>query len=399
MSGFNLKNFLFYGSLSADRFHLIQPLIWKRNRRILQINSLLSVLMGCFFLIFALISRSGTWLPYLLLLSGSLLVYLICTFAGKKESELTGRLLCYGQMLLVFAYASILSTQVSNYAIPATSVVVFISLLPISIDDRLIRMFAVMVCESVIYLIISRMLKSPEAFTLDVMNVATFCVIGMVIYAVICNRNIREIEQGVRIERIQRSVISSIATVVEERDENTGEHIARTSSFVSSLTEKMKQSGRYPELTDDFYNNVVLAAPMHDIGKIRVPDAILNKPGRLTDEEYEIIKKHPVYGVSIIDRTLKDVEDEGYFAIARNIAGYHHERYDGKGYPEGLSADEIPLEARIMALADVYDALISERVYKKAYSKEKARAILVEGRGTQFDPHLTDLFLECVDHE
>ena len=158
----------------------------------------------------------------------------------------------------------------------------------------------------------------------------------------------------------------------------------------------MKSEGSYLQLTEEYRSYIAMAAAMHDIGKIKIPDRILNKPGRLTDEEYDIMKKHSIYGAEIIRKTMGDIEETDYITVAYNIARYHHERYDGKGYPDGLKGEDIPLEARVMALADVYDALISERVYKKAFSVEKAREIILDGSGTQFDPCLVPLFLECV---
>ena len=199
-------------------------------------------------------------------------------------------LLCYGQMTLICVYAGILSTQLSNYAIPATSIVVFIALLPLSIDDRPVRMYFFMTLESAVYLTVSHFLKSPEAFRLDVMNVITFFAIGMVIYGTICIRNTREIYQDVKIKSIQESIITSMAEVVEERDESTGGHIIRTGDYVAALIENMKNQEKYSHLKGDYYDNIMLAAPMHDIGKIRIPDAILNKPGKLTPEEYDIMK-------------------------------------------------------------------------------------------------------------
>ena len=199
-----------------------------------------------------------------------------------------------------------------------------------------------------------------------------------------------------RIEKIQNSVISSLATVVEERDENTGGHIMRCEIYVEKLLDRMKSEGSYLQLTKEYRSYIAMAAAMHDIGKIKIPDRILNKPGRLTDEEYDIMKKHSIYGAEIIRKTMGDIEETDYITVAYNIARYHHERYDGKGYPDGLKGEDIPLEARVMALADVYDALISERVYKKAFSVEKAREIILDGSGTQFDPCLVPLFLECV---
>ena len=392
-----LRRFFLYCTLTREEFDLIRPMVWVRNQRTLQITSVLAAAMGLLFYIVNILTHSEVRLPYLFLFCGSLLIYLSLRLMKKREAhEWTSMLLCYIEMLMVCAYAGILSTQRSNYAIPATSIIVFISLLPLSIDDRPVRMYGFMFLESVIYLIVSRHLKSESAFSLDLMNVLTFCIVGMVLYAVICVRNVREIHQSVKVERIQQSIISSLAAVVEERDENTGDHIQRTSGYVQSMMDAMKSSVRYSHLSKDYCKNVVLAAPMHDIGKIRIPDAILNKPGRLTEAEFDVMKRHSVYGAEIIQKTMKNVEEEAYFTVACNIARYHHERYDGKGYPEGLRGESIPLEARIMALADVYDALVSERVYKKAYSREEARAILMEGAGTQFDPDLIPLFLEAV---
>lgn len=393
-----IRSFFLYCTLKKEEYDFIRPLIWSRNVRTLRITSLLSAGMGGIYLAMNLITRSGMWQPYLFLFCGSIIINLILRLQrGRSTSELVSMLLCYANMLMVCIYAGFLSTRPSNFALPATSIIVFIALLPLTVDDRPIRVYSIMIAETALYLIASRLYKSPAAFSLDVLNGATFCVVGACLYSVICTRNVREINQGLRMEKLQQSVISSLATVVEERDEGTGGHISRTVEYVRALTEKMMRQEKYSSLPDVFYKNVILAAPMHDVGKIRIPDAILNKPGRLTREEYEIMKTHSSYGAEIINKTQKDVEDETYYVIADNIAKYHHERYDGNGYPDGLKGDEIPLEARIMALADVYDALVSERVYKKPIPKDEAKTIIAEGRGTQFDPDLVPLFLDCLD--
>ena len=147
--------------------------------------------------------------------------------------------------------------------------------------------------------------------------------------------------------------------------------------------------GRFPE---SFRRNVIKAAPMHDLGKIAVDDAILRKPGRYTAEEFEKMKTHAAEGARIVHEILKDTDDEAFHHIAENVAHYHHERYDGSGYPEGLKGEEIPPEARIMAIADVYDALVSKRVYKDSLSFEEADRIILEGMGTQFDPGLRSVY-------
>lgn len=391
-----LKNILFYGSIQKSEYDSIKPLVWKRNRRILSITSLLAASMGALFMVYALLTKAVTWFPYLILLCGSVLVFILSRLTLSHDNTKMSMVLCYGQMLLTCIYAGILSVQISNYGLPATSIVVFISLLPLAIDDNLVRMFAFILTESVSYLTISYYFKDSKAFSLDVMNMATFCVVGMALYAVISTRNIREIYQGVRIESIQKNIISSMATVVEERDESTGGHIARTEHYVRLLIKNMRKEEEYASLPEDFYTNVLLAAPMHDIGKIKISDSILNKPGKLTDEEFAVMKRHSEYGADIIGKTMQNVETEDYFTIACNIARYHHERFDGNGYPDGLKGEDIPLEARMMALADVYDALVSERVYKKPYSKEKARQIIEDGTGSQFDPKLTRLFLKEI---
>lgn len=393
----SLNDFLMRCSLCREEYENVRPLVWERNKRTLGITSILSASMGAVLLLVNLLTGSKVLLPYLFVFCGSLLVCVLQRLTmRKKVPEQFVIVLCYVQMLMVCIYAGILSVQSSNYGIPATSIVVFISLLPLSIDDRPVRMYLVMAAESAAYLSASYLLKSRSAFSLDILNVGTFFIIGMVLYGVICVRNVREISQSLRVEKIQQSVISSLATVVEERDENTGEHIQRTSEYVRMLSDAMKADSRYVSVSAEFLNNVQLAAPLHDMGKIRIPDAILNKPGRLTDEEYAVMKRHSAYGAEIIEKTLQVIEEEDYYNVAKNIARHHHERWDGKGYPDGLKGGEIPLEARIMALADVYDALVSKRVYKEAFSKEKACEILREGAGTQFDPDLTRLFLKSL---
>lgn len=393
-----VKRFLFYAGIERKEYATISPMIWQGNLGVLRITSYLAVGIGVIYLLPNLLLQTGKWFPYVFLILGSLMMQGILWMIRRRgiQSAVLKMIACYGQMLLIFAYACILGIQQVNHDLPAVSVVMFIALLPLSIDDRPIRMFSFIVGESALYLLLSALYKSPRGFSLDFQNVAAFCVVGMVLYGVICTRNIRELFQSARIERIQKSIISSLAAVVEERDENTGGHILRCEEYVQKLLERMKTQSRFSSLTEGYCGNVVLAAAMHDVGKIKIPDSILNKPGRLTAEEYDIMKKHAAYGAEIIRKTMNDIEEREYCEIACNIAKYHHERFDGKGYPEGLAGEGIPLEARVMALADVYDALISPRVYKKAFSREKAKAIILEGSGTQFDPALVPLFLECV---
>ena len=187
------------------------------------------------------------------------------------------------------------------------------------------------------------------------------------------------------------NLIMSMAMMVESRDNSTGGHIRRTSEGVRLLVDQMRAAG-VEGMTDEFCHDVIKAAPMHDLGKIAVDDAILRKPGRFTPEEFEQMKAHSSEGARIVNEILTGTDDEEFHRIAVNVAHYHHERWDGSGYPEGLVGEEIPLEARIMAIADVYDALVSKRVYKEAMSFEQANDIIMDGMGTQFDKGLEPFY-------
>ena len=194
-------------------------------------------------------------------------------------------------------------------------------------------------------------------------------------------------EKTKHIVEMHDNLILSMAMMVESRDNSTGGHIRRTSENVRILIDEIKKSGDL-QLNEEFCKDIIKAAPMHDIGKIAVDDEVLRKPGRFTPEEYEKMKEHSAQGARIVHEILKDTDDESFKEVAENVAHYHHERWDGSGYPEGLKGEEIPIEARIMAIADVYDALVSKRVYKDSMSFEDADKIIMDGMGTQFDEGL-----------
>ncbi|MCR5398691.1 MAG: HD domain-containing protein [Lachnospiraceae bacterium] len=208
-------------------------------------------------------------------------------------------------------------------------------------------------------------------------------------------RSIRQLSSSTA--RMQDGLIITMANMVENRDSDTGAHVQKTSAYVKIIVEGLKAKGYYAEkITPKFMSAVVRSAPLHDVGKINIPDEVLNKPGKLTDEEYEIMKTHTTAGKKIIEDAIDTVEGENYLKEARNMAAYHHERWDGKGYPEQLHGEVIPLAARIMAVADVFDALTSPRVYKPAFPLEKALAIIEEGKGTQFDPKCVEVFMDSL---
>ena len=205
-------------------------------------------------------------------------------------------------------------------------------------------------------------------------------------------REVREKTQ--HIEEMHDNLIMSLAMMVESRDNSTGGHIKRTSVGVRLLIDEIMHKGGM-KLSAEFCKNLIKAAPMHDLGKIAVDDAVLRKPGRFTPEEFEKMKHHAAEGARVIHEILKMTDDDSFHLLAENVAHYHHERWDGSGYPDGLKGEEIPLEARIMAIADVYDALVSKRVYKDSMSFEQADSIILSGMGTQFDPGLKEYYISA----
>ena len=212
----------------------------------------------------------------------------------------------------------------------------------------------------------------------------------------IVNRHTSEVnENNQRIMDMQYKTIVGMANLIESRDGETGEHVKRTSAYAEMIVEKLFDNGWYKaEITPMFKNNLWKAAPLHDIGKIKISDAILQKPGKLTHEEFERIKLHASEGGKIIDDTMGAIDDKAYLDMAHQVARYHHEKWDGTGYPEGLIGEEIPLCARIMAVADVFDALISRRCYKSSLPVDEAFDIIKQSSGSHFDPKVVEAFLE-----
>ena len=197
---------------------------------------------------------------------------------------------------------------------------------------------------------------------------------------------------------LQNAIISNMAEFVEFRDVITGRHISRTQKYLKKLVEQLVEDGVYADevLVWDM-NVILLSSLLHDIGKIAISDTILNKTGKLTDEEQEIMKTHTSKGVEVIDKIEKSTDFAGFLECAKLFAGTHHEKWNGSGYPQGLSGVNIPLEGRIMAIADVYDALISTRPYKKSFTADEAVQIIIDNTGTHFDPTLINSFYKVKD--
>lgn len=205
-------------------------------------------------------------------------------------------------------------------------------------------------------------------------------------------------ERTEQLELVQQVTFESLASLAEYRDPETGGHIHRTQHYTRILAEKLATMSEFEILfSEDVINTVYRSTPLHDIGKVGVPDAILLKPGKLTDEEFEEMKKHTIYGRDAIAAAEKRLGGNSFLKIAREIAESHHEKWDGSGYPLGIKEEEISVFGRLMAIADVYDALVCKRVYKPPFSHKKAASIIIEGAGTHFDPKMVEAFTEIQE--
>lgn len=201
-----------------------------------------------------------------------------------------------------------------------------------------------------------------------------------------------------QIIKMQDSTIIALSNLIENRDEDTGNHVSRTSRYVNMLTKRALEVNLYTDtINEKFLENIRKAAPLHDMGKIVVSDMILKKPGRLTEEEFKDMQRHTIEGGRIVKEILSDIEDTEYIEMASEVALYHHEKFNGTGYPYNLKGCAIPVSARIMALADVFDALVSKRCYKEPYSLDEALQIIRDESGKHFDPFLTEAFLSLKD--
>lgn len=201
-----------------------------------------------------------------------------------------------------------------------------------------------------------------------------------------------------RLEKHNYEMISGFSTLVENKDDSTGGHILRTKQYVEIILNQLQNEKKYRNIISrDFVKNMLNAAPMHDIGKISTPDVILQKPGKLTPEEYEIMKQHAPRGGEIIMETFSRLDNPEFLKTAYYVARYHHEKWNGNGYPEGLDGEKIPLCARIMAIADVFDAVSAKRCYRDAMPIDQCFQIIENGRGTDFDPDLVDVFLDAKE--
>lgn len=235
--------------------------------------------------------------------------------------------------------------------------------------------------------------------TLKIFITATIIIFGIILYLIqfliFYNSYKNQKLSNYQLQQTKEVTLFSLAALAETRDNETGRHLERTAAYVELIAAELKMDKKYNSyFTKEYIKDLVASAPLHDIGKVGVPDAILLKPGKLTTEEFEIMKQHSEIGAQTLIEAEKKLDFRSFLTIAIQICRYHHEKWNGKGYPAGLKGENIPISARIMALADVYDALRSRRAYKGPFSHEKSRDIITEERGRHFDPMIVDIFLK-----
>ncbi len=327
----------------------------------------------------------GSWLPCTLLTIGELFLHQICSVALFGLDAGFQYLMIPLMFLSVFISKKGKMIKFARNTITVLAAVAFIFLLvffndyvpPYELPIYVSRPFLIVNC--VTSLLATAIYSSRIVTSIDTKR---------------SELDISVDQKSATIEQMQNKIIISFANIIEARDGNTGKHVLRTSEYVQALTFELVRRGEYHDtLTNRYVQNTILSAPLHDIGKITVPDAILLKPGRLTDEEFNAIKNHTLNGKKLIEESMADIENEDFLNVAKAVALYHHECWDGSGYPYGLKGEDIPLCARIMTIADVFDALAAKRVYKAAMPISEVFELIRSYRGKKFDPVVTDAFL------
>lgn len=402
---------LCFAGLSREEFQQVREPVAERNRQTLVSWSGWVGLFWIMSLVFSI--GSEAYAACRIVYAAALAVCIISMLCGLFLIKRVPRILPYVMYLFEFSVLgagigiAVCQPDVRTATMIAVAVVIPLCFLDVTVTSIIQQAITI-----IAYVIFGSQTIVPDIYSWGLTNLIIFSVAGILIGHVINKSRYerfvyadsaaklaemrktynKELEKEVaakteQIEAVHGDLVLGIATLVESRDNSTGGHIRRTSTGVKILTETILEDGSL-HLSKEFCKKIVKAAPMHDLGKIAVDDAILRKPGRYVPEEYEEMKTHAAKGAYIVHEIMTEAEDEEFRQITENIAHYHHERMDGTGYPEGLKGEEIPIEARIMAIADVYDALVSKRVYKEKYSFEKADKIILEGMGTQFDPQL-----------
>ena len=401
--GERLRCTLCSGGVEPELFAEVKSEFEGRNRRSMFILAMLGICEGVILIVSDFVN--GDFAPALPLYIALLVASIgIAAFSRSSLVSNPNHLLvsCFMGLSVAMLYGLGIAFQhPSPDDYPAITFIVLFVALPLMFTDVAWRMILFQLFWACVFMVLSWQLSSPWVLSYNLLNIVTFTAVGAVLYCTISNEHVRQVVDHLKLESeterfnaVQSAILMRLSNVIEGRDEDTGGHVTRSCSFVADLLYDLREEESWRlRLPDSFVNQAVLCASLHDMGKLQIPDAILNKPGRLTDEEFEVMKLHTVYGEELIKRTLEGLVGPDDVVVACNIVRSHHERWDGTGYPDGLAGEDIPVEARAMALADVFDALTHERCYKKAFTVAEAIEIIEEGRGTQFDPEMTDAFV------
>ena len=417
MLSFNPINVLFYGGLTKEEFAQIKEPVEEKNHSHLIIWLIVaSDFWGMNILIYNKPPENACRPVFATSIIINIIVFLYAMFLYKRFPKLFYPIVYFYELSILGVGIGLSLVQPD---VRIATMIALVLMVPSVFIDRTIVHFILLSIMYVVYLILGKMFLYPEIFEWGKLTLLIFDIAGilmgqsinkarykMYLYSnslkkvadIQANYN-EELEKEVaaktaRIVDLQDKFIIGMATMVESRDNSTGGHIRRTSEVVRILINEILMDNTL-QLSNEFCENLIKAAPLHDLGKIAVNDKILRKTGRFTPEEFQQMKFHAEEGARVVHEILIDSDDKEYTRIAENVAHYHHERMDGSGYPKGLKGDDIPLEARIMAIADVYDALVSKRVYKEKYSFEKANQIILEGMGTQFDSRLKKYYVSA----
>ncbi|QOS38923.1 HD domain-containing protein [Treponema rectale] len=411
----NIYNELFYSGLSKEDFKRVSKPVAEVNRKSLMFFSIVSGVFWIAGLIIYLLQDTYIQCRYVYICAFiiSMITLLLSTTLVKRYPRLL-----FPTLMLFNAslYAAGIGMAICQPDIRTVLMIAIVIIVPSGFIQRTIVNNILQILSILVLAILGHFYLVDEVYSFSLMNVTIFAIAGLVIghiinksryqryvYAdsaeklVVMQKNYnddlqKEVEiKTERILALHNQLILGIAMMIEGRDNSTGGHIRRTSKAIEILIEEIRKDDDFG-LSDEFCNNLIKAAPMHDLGKITISDAILCKPGKFTPEEYEIMKTHAAQGAKILHNILAESEDVKFRELAENVAHYHHEHFDGTGYPCGLKGEEIPLEARIMAVVDVYDALVSKRTYKERYSFDKANEIIVSLMGSQFDPRLNKYY-------
>ena len=342
-----------------------------------------------------------------------MLYFLVCVILFShvfREDSLVAQFVIYLSMILILLYGYF--QALGRPTLPATNFEVILIVFSVFMIDKPYYMALLLVSSTVIYLAGARQVKPPDVYQTDLMNTWLYCILSFSINVFYNNIRLREIklandakEHLLRLKKansytrelnrtlrgMTENIVEILGEVVESRDSESGAHIQRVKGFTNILAKQIRNDCPEYGLDDYRINLMTFASALHDVGKIAIPDAILLKPAKLTDEEFEVMKSHCERGCEIVSK-MKNAWSKDYLDMGLSICLNHHEKWDGKGYPRGLKEDEIPIEAQIVSIADCYDALTNKRVYKEAYTFQKAFDMIMNGECGAFSPKILSCF-------